>query len=190
MLNNNGYLDNTRVHRHLRKRHPVLKRRWWFQSDRVIRNEWKSDVYHYYITSSGSLLTNHICTIGSTDTWQYRESFSKRCAKIIVTPSKDMDISLRCAMPVGLLPGHVLFLKVHTACVNCTYSVHREVLHFHYFIFLVAVPMLHWFTLVANLSELRVSPMHSSLGLILTNIKVLELPPRLFCSRWVSLEFR
>ena len=37
-----------------------------------------------------------------------------------------MDISLRCAMPVGLLPGHVLFLKVHTACVNCTYSVHRS----------------------------------------------------------------
>ena len=78
--------------------------------------------------------------------------------------------TLRCPMPVGLLPGHVLFLKVQTACVNCTYSVHREVLHFHYFIFLVAVPMLHWFTLVANLSEFRVSPKHSSLGGILVKL--------------------
>ena len=60
----------------------------------------------------------------------------------------------------------------------------------HYLIFLVAVPILHWFTLVANLRELSVSAKHSSLGLMLTNIKVFELPPRLFCSRWVSFEFR
>ena len=59
-----------------------------------------------------------------------------------------------------------------------------------YFILFWAVPMLHWFTLTANLSELRVSPKHSSFGLILTNIRVLELPPRLFWRRWVSLELR
>ena len=57
-------------------------------------------------------------------------------------------------------------------------------------IFFVAVPMLHWFTLVANLREFKVSPKHSSLGLMLTNIKVFELPPRLFCSRWVNFELR
>ena len=50
--------------------------------------------------------------------------------------------------------------------------------------------MLHWLTLVANRRELRVSEKHSSLGLMLTNMSVFELPPRLFCSRCVSLEFR
>ena len=71
--------------------------------------------------------------------------------------------------------------------------------------FAEAVPMLQLLTLVANLErrlgtctnvtynihlrELRVSFMCSSLGEMLTNIRVLLLPPRLFCSRWVSLEF-
>ena len=44
-------------------------------------------------------------------------------------------------------------------------------------------------TLVANLNELRVSPKLSSFGETLTNIKVLLLPPRQFCSRCVSLLF-
>ena len=50
--------------------------------------------------------------------------------------------------------------------------------------------MLHWLTLVAKRRELRVSEKHSSLGLMLTNMRVFESPPRLFCSRCVSLEFR
>ena len=57
-------------------------------------------------------------------------------------------------------------------------------------LFFCAVPMLHWLTLVAKRRLLRVSPKHSSLGLILTNMRVLELPPRLVWSRWVSLELR
>ena len=49
--------------------------------------------------------------------------------------------------------------------------------------------MLQLLTLVANLKELSVSLMCSSLGEMLTNIKVLLLPPRQFWRRWVSLEF-
>ena len=55
---------------------------------------------------------------------------------------------------------------------------------------MTAVPILHWFTFVANLKEFNVSLKLSSLGFKLTNIKVLLFPPRQFCSRWVSLEFR
>ena len=65
-----------------------------------------------------------------------------------------------------------------------------HILSSDYLVFLVAVPMLHWLTLVAKRRELRVSEKHSSLGLMLTNMRVFESPPRLFCSRCVSLEFR
>jgi len=45
-------------------------------------------------------------------------------------------------------------------------------------------------TLVAKRRELRVSWKHSSRGDTLTNISILLLPPRQFCSRWVSLLLR
>lgn len=45
-------------------------------------------------------------------------------------------------------------------------------------------------TFVANLSELTVSEKCSSLGDTFTNIRVLLLPPREFCKRYVSLLFR
>merc|ERR1719336_2218201 len=92
-------------------------------------------------------------------------------------------IFYNCSVPLG---RSVVQCNVSSLCT----ASNKLKKHLHYFIFFVAVPILHWFTLVANLSELRVSAKHSSLGLMFTNIKVFELPPRLFCSRCVSLEFR
>ena len=46
-----------------------------------------------------------------------------------------------------------------------------------------AVPMLHWLTLVANLREHRVSWKAPGRGDMFTNMRVLLLPPREFCSR-------
>ncbi len=43
---------------------------------------------------------------------------------------------------------------------------------------------------VTDLRELRVSLKQSSFGETLTNMRVLLLPPREFCSRCVSFEFR
>lgn len=46
------------------------------------------------------------------------------------------------------------------------------------------------FTFVAKRNELSVSEKLSSFGETLTNIRVLLLPPREFCSKYVSLLFR
>ena len=50
--------------------------------------------------------------------------------------------------------------------------------------------LIRMITLVAKRSELSVSAKHSSRGDTFTNISVLLLPPRQFCSRWVSLLLR
>ena len=88
-----------------------------------------------------------------------------------------------------------LTLKVDILIIICTVTAIVIAMFIVFHVVIVVVQnvsslMLHWFTLVANLRELSVSAKHSSLGLMLTNIKVFELPPRLFCSRWVSFEFR
>ena len=50
--------------------------------------------------------------------------------------------------------------------------------HHNYLLsFLVAVPIWQAFTLVANLSEHKDSPIFAYDGLILTNMSVLQLPP-------------
>ena len=51
---------------------------------------------------------------------------------------------------------------------------------------LVAVPMVHALTLVANRSEHKVSLKLLLNGEMFTNIKVLLFPPREFCSKYVN----
>ena len=57
-----------------------------------------------------------------------------------------------------------------------------------YLDFCEAVPMLVLFAFVANRRELTVSLACSGCGEMLTNIRVLELPTKLFCNSFVRRE--